>query len=172
MKAFLTETYARAVSREYRSRIMFVAAALSCLAFLCAIAFALPTYLVLRARAAALSAPPADPAPLADVEASVAKLKEREAAAKTIADEARMATVIGKVLSRTTRGITLSAISLRRGGSADAISLSGMAATREDLVAFQKSLEAESSFAKVILPVSALAKGKDISFTLSVDSNF
>ncbi|MEQ1561592.1 MAG: PilN domain-containing protein, partial [Nitrospira sp.] len=48
------------------------------------------------------------------------------------------------------------------------ISLSGVSGTREALVAFAKSLENTKSFKKVNLPVSNLAKDKNISFSITM----
>ncbi|HEY9481080.1 MAG TPA: PilN domain-containing protein [Candidatus Paceibacterota bacterium] len=172
MKTFLTEQYAKAVAREYRGRLVFVASALSCIAFLAAIAFALPTYFLLRAKADAISTPASYPDSLSNVESSAALLKEKISAAETVADEERMAAIVEKILVRAVDGISVTNISLRRDTGASAISLAGVADTREDLVAFQKSLESEPLFSKVVLPVSALAKGKDVHFSFSIDSDF
>lgn len=53
-------------------------------------------------------------------------------------------------------------------GSASAISISGMAATRDILVAFEQNLENDPRLAKVELPVSALAENTNINFTISM----
>ena len=49
------------------------------------------------------------------------------------------------------------------------ITLSGNAATRDILVAFKRSLEADPRFEKVFLPVSSLAQDTNINFTMSVN---
>jgi hypothetical protein len=49
------------------------------------------------------------------------------------------------------------------------MSVSGVAATREDLVAFVKQLEDSPTFSDVVSPISDLAKDKDISFVINMN---
>jgi hypothetical protein len=172
MTNFLPQIYAKQAASDYRSRLFFVAFSLASVAFLVAIALALPSYLLLRVRAAAISPTDAQAAASAQgIEDSVRAATAKAAAVGAVAREERMASVIERVISRRTAGIVISGLSFRRGDSG-AISLSGVAATREGLVSFVKSLEAEPAFSNVVLPVSALAKGKDISFSISLTSKF
>ncbi len=53
--------------------------------------------------------------------------------------------------------------------SGNKVSLSGVAKDRETLAGFRNSLEASPSFSAVVLPISNLAKDKDISFTLTLN---
>jgi len=52
------------------------------------------------------------------------------------------------------------------------ISISGVAATRGDLVNFESSLGKTEPFTKVDLPISTLAKSSALTFTISVSGNF
>jgi Tfp pilus assembly protein PilN len=52
--------------------------------------------------------------------------------------------------------------------NASTISISGMAATRDILVAFEQNLENDPRLTKVELPVSALAENTNINFTMSM----
>ena len=52
--------------------------------------------------------------------------------------------------------------------NASTISISGMAATRDILVAFEQNLENDPRLTKVELPVSALAENTNINFTMNI----
>ena len=77
--------------------------------------------------------------------------------------------LIAKLNSLVTPGIALSSVTygLNSDGSA-ALSVSGLAATRESLQAFVASLQAAPGFSGVNVPVSAFAQDKNISFGLSM----
>lgn len=73
------------------------------------------------------------------------------------------------VIGQKTKSITLKQFSYTSKDSASAeLSIGGTSATRESLVAFVKSLEDTKAFKKVDLPISNLAKDKDIVFTITL----
>jgi hypothetical protein len=75
--------------------------------------------------------------------------------------------VIQSILTHRTAGITLTSFDFA-GSSSSATStdviIQGKALTRDDLIAFKKDLEQDKHFKQVELPISDLAKSKDISF--------
>lgn len=72
----------------------------------------------------------------------------------------------------TGNGITLSEVSLNRSAEGIApVSVAGKAVDRESLAAFRDRLLNEASIASVDLPISNLAKDKDIQFNLTVTMN-
>jgi len=52
------------------------------------------------------------------------------------------------------------------------LTLSGVAETREDLLSFERSLKSEPDFSSVTLPVSNLAKDRDLSFLVTIKGSF
>ena len=54
----------------------------------------------------------------------------------------------------------------------NAISITGIARTRDALLDFAKRLEAVESFSKVTLPISNFTKNKDINFSMGLSGNF
>ena len=172
MHEFLPEIYARIVAKEYRTRLFFVSFSLAIVALAIALALSLPSYFLLRAKAeAANTIASAQPAG-AEIEGTAKRIEEQRSVIASLAGQERMAAAIERLVSRQTAGIRISGLSLRRGVGSAALSLSGIAATRENLVFFVKSLEGDPTFTNVNLPVSALAKARDISFSLSIDHSF
>lgn len=81
--------------------------------------------------------------------------------------------VVEDIVNHRIPGIVLSSITVSH-APADgnqnqtSISVRGNAATRDALVAFQRSLVADPALIKVDLPISNLAKGSDIDFTMTM----
>ncbi len=77
--------------------------------------------------------------------------------------------IIDSVLSNKTPSISLNEFSYTSGNaSTSTLVLGGVSATREALVAFVKSLEKSGAFKTVDLPVSNLAKDKNIDFSINL----
>jgi len=77
--------------------------------------------------------------------------------------------IIKDVLSYKSQSISFTDFMYEFTGSSSAtISLRGRAMTRESLVSFVRNLEASNLFKEVDLPVSNLAKDKDIDFTVNL----
>lgn len=77
--------------------------------------------------------------------------------------------VLNTILSKKTTGVHINQLTYTTTSAKMAIvSLGGVSSTRESLVAFVKNLERSGLFKAVNLPVSDLAKNKDIVFSLSM----
>lgn len=77
--------------------------------------------------------------------------------------------LIDEILSKKTNSIRLSGIHYSVNSSTSgSITLEGIGDTRESLVAFSESLKTVEHFKKVDLPISNLAKDKNIGFTISI----
>jgi len=80
--------------------------------------------------------------------------------------------VIDEVLSKKTSSITLRGFNyLTTGTSTATLNLVGVGGTRDSLVSFVKSLEEVSFFSGVDLPISNLAKDKNIEFSININVN-
>ncbi len=175
MFTFLSRARRVEVQREYRKRLLAVAAGLAfALAFLGA-ALSVPSYVILSVKAAnaASAAPAASASASVDYEAAARDARQKAAALQKSLDEKPLLSVLERIAARAPQGgVALTGTSIRRQQGGAAVTISGTAAARESLVAFSKSLEAEPSFRNVALPVSALAKSRDITFSISLEALF
>ncbi len=80
--------------------------------------------------------------------------------------------LVSDLLSQSGSGIDLKGINYSQTSPANfEINLSGVASTRESLVAFVDRLESEEIFSSVDLPVSNLAQSNNINFSLYITGN-
>ncbi len=88
-------------------------------------------------------------------------------------DTVSLSSIVEDIATLRSSGITLNTINLTRAGSGSTkstVTVTGNATTRDALVTFKKSLEADPRFAKVFLPVASLAQDTNINFTMSINA--
>ncbi|MDP1625445.1 MAG: hypothetical protein Q8L64_06870 [bacterium] len=172
MFTFLPRGYREDTISEYRKRVLTVFVALCIVLAILSIALIMPTFVSLhfqrnqaldeKTRTENIQAGSVDAA----AGAEITKLNERLVAVSEGADEKTMIALFERVLINDRSGISITAIGAsRKDGS---MSIRGIANTRETLVAFSQSLQGEPSFVSVDLPVSSLAKNRDISFAITI----
>ena len=135
----------------------------------------LPSYLYVRAQIAERTVS------LATLSAALAGSEEREISSRVAAlaeDSAYLArlstlpkasTAISSIIALPRPGIRLTGFSFASKEGAEAtMSVSGIAATREALRTFEQSLSDEPYVSAADLPISAYAKERDISFTITL----
>lgn len=83
-------------------------------------------------------------------------------------NEARSSTAMERVITARGSGITLTELDWSEEGGAMALSIVGVARDRQALLAFESRLNASGHFSGVSLPVSSLAKERDISFQINL----
>ncbi|HEY4511725.1 MAG TPA: hypothetical protein VJH55_02700 [Candidatus Paceibacterota bacterium] len=163
------------LKNDYLLRFSIVAVLLACLVIVIGIVLLLPSYLLLHATELALE----DELRLKqNTESSKEYEKLRGLIKNANADlatltptEVTVRELIELVVNKKGPAISIAHITAtRKTDRAVTMLVGGVAKTREDLVAFTRVLEADRAFEKVVLPVSNLAKSKDIVFTLSVYS--
>lgn len=76
--------------------------------------------------------------------------------------------VYNSIIAQKNSGISLREFNYLNGANETSIMLRGVSSTRESLVSFVKNLEDSKKFGKVDLPVSNLAKQKNIDFSLEI----
>ncbi len=82
----------------------------------------------------------------------------------------RFVPIVDEVLSKKTASIRISGIYFSDNSATTAVlTLEGIGDTRESLVSFADSLKTIPHFKKVDLPISNLAKDKNIDFTISIN---
>lgn len=80
--------------------------------------------------------------------------------------------LIDIILSKKTNNIHITDISYTSSGTSTTnILIQGVSLTRDSLVNFKKSLEGSEKFKTIDLPISNLAKDKDIKFSMTMISN-
>ncbi len=79
-----------------------------------------------------------------------------------------MISILDRFVSQPRGGIAISRISVSR-TTPMILQIQGLASDRNSLVAFNENLKKEPSFSKVTLPVSSLAKSKDIVFDMAIE---
>ncbi|MEK7461622.1 MAG: hypothetical protein AAB586_00940 [Patescibacteria group bacterium] len=74
--------------------------------------------------------------------------------------------LINKVLDQRDVGIAITGFSLIKTKDKIAVSINGVAANRQSLIAFENRLRSSGDFAEVVSPISNLAKDRDIDFQI------
>lgn len=168
----LPEDRRRKIRRAYVLRVGTVAAILGVVLVAAAAALLVPTYIYL------VSSLRAQSVRLASVESTISAadqttLGKRLATLSADATEiAQLGTtpsasaLIREVLAIGRPGIVLTGMSYTP--SQGTLALSGVAAARNDLRAYQLSLAATPRFANAALPVSSYAKDRDIPFAITI----
>jgi hypothetical protein len=173
MFTFLLEDHKERVVRKYRLKLVVVYIGLSCALFATGVVFSLPSFAALHAkRSVALLEEASSVALGADktIADEVKILKEEISLAKKASAQTPVASTLNKILSRQYGSIVISNMSIKRGEETITITIEGKATSRDALVSFSKSLQGEPSFTKVDLPVSSLAKSKNIPWTIIITS--
>jgi hypothetical protein len=177
MFTFLPEEYKKNALKEYRFRLFMLYLGFTSIFFMLGSAFALPTYSLVKTNkeiateehATLVKNQTEDPISL---EKEVRALNTKIEIIKKTSEHKSLTSVIERVLTQKGDAITLQTLSLRRGKEKGAITIGGVASSRDALVAFSKRLQGEPSFSGINLPVSSLTKNKDIPFNISIDSSF
>jgi hypothetical protein len=91
---------------------------------------------------------------------------------KNINDSVIYSNIVSKIISQKPSGVSIKSFDMQAaGGSATStvtVAIQGKALTRESLVAFKDRLTKDPLITKVELPVSDLAKSRDISYSIKV----
>ena len=177
MLTFLLNEYREKMLREYRLRLSSLYLAFLGVICLIGAALALPQYALLwsQKNAALVQKEAAQKATEGNTGATSAEVKQIKSKLWTIKENENvepMLKVLERLLSKKIPGISITSVALTRTAETGDIKVSGVASTREALVAFSKNLQSEPRYSNAELPVSSLAKNKDISFSISIDSEF
>ncbi|MEY2664732.1 MAG: hypothetical protein RIT04_540 [Candidatus Parcubacteria bacterium] len=101
-------------------------------------------------------------------EASIKTTKALITAFEGHQDTVPLSLIIETVVLQRKPGISITSVQVKRSGMTDAaLNVAGVATSRDALLTFQKSLAKDPHFSKVDLPISDLAKTKDIRFNIT-----
>ena len=162
----------RSIVREYWLRVVSVWLFLFGTGCLIVTVLLLPTYVLIHAQVATLSA---------QVVATSEKTATFDVSAAELIEASRLAALLSTTASTTHfsesltaleqlagAGITIRDVSFTRTGGNGEFTIAGGATTRQNLATFRDALEAHPAFATVDLPISALIKDRDLLFSMKV----
>jgi Tfp pilus assembly protein PilX len=176
MFTFLIGEYREKIVGEYRKRLLVFFLLFVFLITLVLAGLALPVYISLRSQRDALlleknsSAQRVAESERADLETQIQNIRDMVTATKENGIAKPLVFTLENILAHRSNTVSLTSISMERKKDSWAVNIGGIAASREALVEFKEKLEIETDFSAVDLPVSSLAKSKNIPFSLTLHS--
>lgn len=173
MLTFLFDEYKENIMGQYKLRLATIYIFLIGILCLVGAALTVPTYILLDARltSANLEKSATNTTESTDsIEKEITSIKRKITTLEIDSNETPIATILERILSKKDDDIRIDTIALRRNVETGAISILGVAPSRDALVAFSKRLQGESSFTNVNLPVGSLTRNKDVPFSISIDT--
>ena len=165
-------TAKKSIKREYIKRVVTVWLFLFSSALAILTVFLLPTFVVLQSEISALEeTAEAGRIRVAQYDISATELVKANAQATLLLKQATSSSLTGivdtlAILAGTKVSLTnYQFIDLDSVGK---ITVSGVAATRQDLAAFRDAVSNDARFSAVNLPISSLIKDKDLLFTMNM----
>lgn len=104
--------------------------------------------------------------------APLAKLKQKLDVLSQDKEENRLTEALLAVLAKRGEAIDITSFAYGKMAGSTNLKIRGVAGSRDALLSFKKALEQDGRFEKVDLPVSNLAKEKDIAFDLTLTGAF
>lgn len=173
MLTFLFDQYKENIMGQYKLRLATIY--IFILGILCLVGAALtvPTYILLEARLTTANLEKNTALPgenTGSIEKEITAIKRRITTIEIDSAEIPIATILERIMSKKDSDIRIDGISLKRNVESGAISITGVAPSRDALVAFSKRLQGEPSFTNVNLPVGSLTRSKDVPFSINIDT--
>ncbi len=175
MFTFLFDDYRARIMGKYKSRFAIIYAFMLGVLFIFGSVLTIPTYILLESR---LSAAKLEDSVIvktssetgAPIDSEITAIKRRISVIEIDSAEVPIGTILERILSKKGNDIRIEGIALRRNSERGSISITGVAPSRDSLVALSKRLQGEPSFINVDLPVGSLTRSKDVPFTINIDS--
>jgi hypothetical protein len=163
----------KSIVKEYWVRVISVFLFLSTLLAVLCIIFALPVYVLISAQVNAFGASATEAAArVAEFDISTGALTKANGHAQKIIAQRNtedFSVIVTKLESLAGEGVVLRNYEFaRKDGQIAPVSVNGKADTRQALANFHAVLSADPIVEKVDLPISNLAKEKDIEFSMTV----
>lgn len=164
----------KALVTEYYTRLAVISLIFLALAGLILIALSLPVFVLIRSQLNAYANTYSETEAKIDSYAdSVAQVQSANALATELNRQLElppMLPYLDKIDTLAGDSISINTINMKRtaSGQIEAVTIGGSAATRSSLAAFRDKIEADAAFATAALPLSNLAKDKDLPFTITI----
>ncbi len=174
MYKLLTDEQKKVVESEYKHRLAVIALWALIAIVVIGMVSLFPSYILTNARHAEVSER------LALLEKTGLSLEDQEVQTwldqmnqklKILApklDNDRPSLFIEEALKARTQGISITSLEWRRAEGREVLALSGTARDRQSLINFESALDKSGKFGDVSLPISNLAKDKDIDFQVNL----
>lgn len=176
MFSFLTSDYKKTIMRIYRLRLASLYLVGVIFVSLFSAAMLVPSYMISLSHKAEVTAEldalkkSLDLKKNTDTESFIDEASAKIKASASSVSKGYMTDAVEAIVSRKGSEISLSDITLEKIATGLKVSISGVALTRDGLLGFVKDLKSSDSLKSVDLPVSSLAKEKNISFTITLES--
>lgn len=171
----LPPDYRKELVKEYRLRLVVVVLTLIGVAFLIGVLFVVPSFLVVSSQERLLVKEQQVQAQVLatsgntrDIEKTLQASDRRVTLLESLYSRLLLADVLGVILEKKNTGITLTSLQYEYKQDDTMLVLSGVAKTRDELVAFEHALENEANISSVQLPISDLAASTNIEFTMNL----
>ena len=174
MRNLLPAEHRTRVIVEYRLRVVVVVLSLTLIVVIVGIVLLIPSYFLSRSKKDSVSEQTAfieRSIEFRESEISAELLRKTRDQLLLLADSDKrvlLTSIIKNVTEGKGIGVTISAISHFREGEIGTLTITGKALRRDNLLAFKDALDRNSHFSSVSLPISDLAKSRDIKFTLTL----
>lgn len=171
--ALLPPKTVKALKTEYRVRLLIVFLFFASLAIVISAFFLFPSYLVSGMAERTASAQAGGAGAATDTAAVPADLSAAGSLVSAISSSVSppLSPVVLHIASIRPAGISIASFDVAYSGAASStVTIEGSAATRDDLVAFKKVLEADTAFSGVEIPISDLAPSSDLQFSLQMSA--
>lgn len=169
----LPDSAKRSLRATYYARLATVGITILAFVVFAGAAALLPSYLLARADAMSAEVYLADSSHTAAASQRAAdtetlnQLSEEVSLMKSYPRAPFVAQAFSALTQDVPSGVSLSAITLMPNDPAVSVSISGVAGTRDELLAFANALQGDSSFSGVSVPLSELAGEANIPFSFS-----
>ncbi len=180
MTNLLPQDYQKKIAKEYKYRKEVVALLGLAVTIFVSASFLVPSFVLSKVKLGEMTTRVEQ---VRKVNEGVAKkhssstiLKDAEEKIRLLADTKGQESIdklVGIITDEKSDTIKIKSISYAHAqGAPSTISVVGLAKDRESLTQFLKKMQSQSLFASVDLPVSNFAKGKDITFSMSISGTF
>ncbi len=173
MSNLLPPEQKKIVRREYKLRVLCIFLILTFVAECFGVVFLIPAYIYSDTKRESAEADKASAAKPEDKDLQVfatLRLLGNQARASQPESRQPFSDAIKLVLAHAGNGISLQSIVVENKGPQNhSLSVGGRASSRQTLLAFKNSMQAEKGISGVDIPVSAFAQDQNISFTAKID---
>jgi hypothetical protein len=174
----LIDTFKQDIIREYHKRRLIVWLCAVCVVQLSFLIFLVPLYVHMQLKEKNLAASQTHVATTQNANGqstNTALIQNTQATLSILAAHLPQGSVnatLAHLVSLKGSSITFREIAITdQTASTSEVTLQGVSTTREALLAFSQSLQADNAFSNVVLPVSDFAKDSNISFSLTLNVN-
>lgn len=174
---FLPKEYKKTAKKLYYSKVISLYAAGGIFIFVASVPFLLPSYVYVKFEKKSvveeikILEQKMSGSKEVDARQFIDLAKNKISKVKESSNKKLFTEALSRVTNNVSSSISVTEITFERGNESNQIRLSGVARTRDSLLAFMEVLKTENLFSSVDLPVSNLAKSTNIVFSISITAS-